>query len=573
MKWISRILILVILWFTFCLVFTASGDFNQDLGRHIKLGEIILNDLKIPKTNTFSYTHPQFPFSNHHWLSEVIYYLIATAFGKSVLLYLKVMLILTSAYLVIKTAVKKSGSTILSVLSFLMVSPLLLERSDIRPEMFGYLFFSISLSLMFGYPKNKKFIVLLIPVMIAWINIHITFIFGIFILALFAVKIAIPKLLSKQKDFDKKSMILVFAAILSAVINPNGIYGMTYPLNIFKNYGYTIVENQSLFFLNGLMFNPTIRWFTTITPVIVVAFALLLWKKKLTESIVLTVFFIATIYQIRHMPFFIWASVIPLSMAYTSIVPKKIITKQNRLLSGIFLTCIIITLSLFFLTNGYARTFDKSAVFGQKVEEDGKGAADFMLKHNLKGNIFNNFDIGGYAIYRLYPKYKVFVDNRPEAYPAAFFTDTYIPMQYDPELRKKVFDEYDINTIFFSHTDQTPWANEFLASIAADKEWKLVYLDNSMMIMSRGTTLPDVRNNDAYLETRLEESKYYLDKLKLSRALSIFGKSQLATTAYEQAKADNPDSCALNRGNHERYKNSPLAKEAEQIKQNYWYCF
>jgi hypothetical protein len=62
-----------------------------------------------------------------------------------------------------------------------------------------------------------------------------------------------------------------------------------------------------------------------------------------------------------------------------------------------------------------------------------------MIAKNLKGPIFNNFDIGSYLIFRLYNKSlpagrQVFVDGRPEAYPASFFQITYILMQQDPKL-------------------------------------------------------------------------------------------------------------------------------------------
>ncbi|PIP87416.1 hypothetical protein COW81_00305, partial [Candidatus Campbellbacteria bacterium CG22_combo_CG10-13_8_21_14_all_36_13] len=60
------------------------------------------------------------------------------------------------------------------------------------------------------------------------------------------------------------------------------------------------------------------------------------------------------------------------------------------------------------------------------------GAVNFVLENDIQGNMFNNFDIGGYLIYRLYPDRKVFVDNRPEAYPAEFFEKVYKPMQESP---------------------------------------------------------------------------------------------------------------------------------------------
>ena len=56
-------------------------------------------------------------------------------------------------------------------------------------------------------------------------------------------------------------------------------------------------------------------------------------------------------------------------------------------------------------------------------------SAEFFKQNNIKGPVFNNYDIGSYLIYHLYLKEPEFVDNRPEAYSVDFFKKTYIPMQ------------------------------------------------------------------------------------------------------------------------------------------------
>ena len=41
-----------------------------------------------------------------------------------------------------------------------------------------------------------------------------------------------------------------------------------------------------------------------------------------------------------------------------------------------------------------------------------KSAIDFLRANPIRGNMFNNDEIGDYVIYWLYPRYKVFVDGR-----------------------------------------------------------------------------------------------------------------------------------------------------------------
>src|SRR3989338_8322910 len=71
---IKAIVIVLIFILAGTLFFHNFTSVNVDIGRHIKLGEIIWQTKSIPNTNLFSFTAPDYPFVNHHWLSEVIFY-------------------------------------------------------------------------------------------------------------------------------------------------------------------------------------------------------------------------------------------------------------------------------------------------------------------------------------------------------------------------------------------------------------------------------------------------------------------------------------------------------------------
>ena len=114
-----------------------------------------------------------------------------------------------------------------------------------------------------------------------------------------------------------------------------------------------------------------------------------------------------------------------------------------------------------------------------------EGMGEFIQKYKIGGPVFNNYDIGGYLIYYLYPRERVFVDNRPEAYPASFFRDEYIPMQESEEAWQKRLAKYNFQAIFFWWRDYTPWAQTFLKKRLEDPEWRQVYLDEYAVIFIR----------------------------------------------------------------------------------------
>ena len=112
-------------------------------------------------------------------------------------------------------------------------------------------------------------------------------------------------------------------------------------------------------------------------------------------------------------------------------------------------------------------------------------SAEFFKKNGLRGPIFSNYDIGGYLIYHLGGREKVFVDNRQEAFPPDFFRHVYIPMQQDPEVWKKMDEKYGFNIIYFYRHDMTPWGQSFLIDRVKDQQWAPVFVDDYAIIFAR----------------------------------------------------------------------------------------
>lgn len=523
-----------VLFFLFCISFSSSSDFSQDLGRHLKLGEIIWQTRTIPNVNLFSYTNTTFPFINHHWLAEVFSFLLKSLSGLYSLQVLKIILILFSGWVSIKSGLAK-GSRLVVLLVSLFIFPLLLDRLDIRPELFGFLFFVLLLYILF-FQEQKKLYYLAPLILLLWVNIHITFIFGLGLV------------------FLKRNKFLIIFSFLTLLFNPHGIWGVLYPLNIWRNYGYTIAENQNLFFLKSVMLNPLIQYFLLTTPIIFISLFILLARKKYTFFIILLTFFILPFWQIRHMPFFVLAAIPTVSFAFSLVLfglkTNTRFEQYRNILYGIFILLCILFSSVF-IFNTYYQVFDKSKLFGMGFDEPQKHATDFVLKSELKGNLFNNFDIGGYAIYRLFPTYKVFVDNRPEAYPAEFFQNIYIPLQENKELREKIFRQYDIHTVFFSHTDMTPWGRTFMEQILQDPQWKIVFLDDSIIILTDEKKYSDIRLDNRYMAQLVSSQDNYLSLLRLTSILSFMGKSDLSRQAFMKAQNINPASCTIQRATFE----------------------
>lgn len=542
MTFIKPILIFLVFIFLIIGYFHPISSITQDLGRHILTGEIILKTKTVPLTNLYSYTYPEYPFINHHWLSEVIYYFIHSIIGFDGLLLFSTIIVILAFFLMYFFSYKKVNNIIVLGITSLIYIRILFERTDVRPEIFSFLFLSTFIVIL--YKNRQKFTpwIFLLPILeLLWANIHIYFIVGIIVIGLFLIDSFIsnlalnaykifavfpsrfliiikPKILRAENkkifisNLSAFSILLVIflISLFTTLLNPNGLIGALYPMKIFQNYGYSIEENQNIVFLWNYSHKPTIIFFTI---AVVLLFSSLLINIKKTKPIdwLLALFFtILGIAAIRNFPLFVFATFIP----FVNNLSQIKIQSFNKLKSHkeiiILLLLIVIVWQIFSVSS------TKNVGFG--VVKGAKSAIDFYINNSLKGPIFNNFDIGSYLEYRLYPKEKVFVDGRPEAYPVDFFQKTYIPMQENTDLFKQISNKYQFNTIFFSHTDQTPWAQQFLKEIVKNPKWKMVYLDDYIVILLFETEI----NQKIIAKYALTPNNFSFDNIDKNNINSLF---------------------------------------------------
>jgi len=564
---VKKLTLVLVFVFLLSITLTTSTDFSQDLGRHLAIGSIILKTGSVPSTNLFSYTNPAFPFTNHHWLSEVLFSLAFSGAGPAGLMILKVACVAASVYMALRAG-RRYGILVSSFVSLAFI-PLLFERLDVRPELFGYFLFSLVLYILY-FAKGKRAFAVLPPAIALWSNFHISFVFGLFLLSVYAIFH-----FHRAKTGERIWVIVSFAA---ACLNPQGLAGALYPFRIFGNYGYSIVENQNMFFLNSLMLNYHVRYYFLLAPVIAIAFLALLARKRYSLAVLLGVFSVLPVWQLRHLPFFVFAAIPTVTVAAAGIIssmraPFARVRETLREYGFAVFAVLSLGLAVLAASNTLYRIADIDKSFGIGFAEREKGATDFIRKNKLPGNLFNNFDIGGYAIYRLYPDYRVFVDNRPEAYPADFFRDTYIKLQEDDSVRKKVFSRYGIHTVLFTHTDITPWGRTFMEHILKDPKWKLVYADDTAVVFTDEDGYRDIREDKERLAALIKQESDYLSLMRLMSLYLKIQDNDLAGRAFMQATLRNGSSCAVKRILYQNDTDPLRDLKGGNIRSGSWWCF
>lgn len=471
-----------------CCVFFLAHRIDlttADLGRHIKNGELTLQTAAVLKTNFYSYTNEGFPAVNHHWGSGFLFFLIHQWAGFTGLSLFYLILSAATFVLFYDLARRQSGWPCAFVLACLAI-PLLSQRVEIRPEGFSYFFCALFFWILSGWKDSrlKNSWLWALPICeIFWVNTHIYFFFGPWLLGVFLL----------ERPLNRQLLLIFILTCLATLVNPFGIHAALFPAQIFTNYGYKIVENQSVWFLERLKFNiPNLVVFKIVFGVLMASFLAVFIRDR--KNFPLGHFLLALPLSamgwlaLRNFTIFGFFSIPLIAGNIKTFFGGARLAGRRQVFGALILSVLIVSWNLH-------RQKDRNQFslnsWPLGLVDGVNASAEFFLRENIKGPIFNNYDIGGYLIYHLFPKERVFVDNRPEAYPAAFFKEVYIPMQEGYEAWTKAQTKFNFNAIFFSHRDATPWGQKFLIDRVNDLEWAPVFADQFAIIFLKRSAQND----------------------------------------------------------------------------------
>ncbi len=504
-------LVTILLVTTFLLTIKAD-----DIWWHLKTGQYILNMLSLPQENIFSFTSPHHEWLPHEWLSEVVFYWLYHHLGAMGLIAFGIATNAVACALVYKLTVRYSRSPYVSSLITLLAALMMMGNFSLRPYLFGNIFFVATLHAMEEPSAGGRMRPVLMFLLFAgWANFHGSFIIGLALIFLyFAAGLSGRWLSGRGSMRSAKSYLLDFGvALVACVVTPNHVFGLIFPLIYVQkafssnvNYLTNISEWQPAglstplgqmitFYLMfcGFALAGSRRSPKPIHIGLLVAFATFAYSSIRNIPLLGIA---ATPVLARHLPTALgraWRAITSRTKLYelSERLHDRSISLDRRS-RGLFLPSIAAALLavVFMLPasfpasytsiTGVARLSDLSPHF-----YPGK-LMDKLAEQNGDLRVFNYFNWGGAFIWRLYPRTKVFIDQRNDCYPMQIFRDYFAVHRLERDWRQ-VLDRWKIDVVAY------PGHSRLSEALREEKNWKVTYDGDDGVLFERTSGVNDTR--------------------------------------------------------------------------------
>jgi hypothetical protein len=205
----------------------ADGDTNW----HVATGRWILAHGGVPATDPFSFTAIGYRWVTHEWLTEVLMALAYNGGGWSGVMVLTAAAAAASTALMAAELRRRLGAFSVVVCLGLALA-VLLPHLLARPHLITLpLLIVWTVQLLEARREDRTPPLWLLPLMALWANLHGSFIFGLAFACVFALE-AFLAARGRRLAVAAKWGAFLIAATLMALITPNGVAGLTYPVYV-----------------------------------------------------------------------------------------------------------------------------------------------------------------------------------------------------------------------------------------------------------------------------------------------------------------------------------------------------
>ncbi len=452
---------------------------DLDIWWHLKVGDWIVQHLAVPHKGLFSWTAADRPWVAYSWGYEVLMSRAYAWFGLLGIGLYGTLLTLGVAYSIYWALRRLSGRFWLAcILSVIACSAFLFNLMP-RPVFFSMMLFCVTLTLVLEAHRSARVQLLywLPLVFVLWANLHIQFIYGLFLVGLLTAVNLSQRLLARwgwtppwllPPALPAGTLVALFAAcIIATCIGPNSfhLYQVIFHYARAKTAYLMIMELQPLTFR---AYSHYVQLLLTATAFFMVG------RQSKVDPFKLALLAIASAVAFRTMRD-AWFICIPAAACIADCAAGDAEPEpQETWLEKLGVATAVALLLLLFAgsTDFNSRGLD-GAISGFLPVD----AANYLRRHPAPGPLYNTLDWGGFLIWYM-PDYPVAIDGRTDLYgdelEQRFFTTANGAPSYatDPYLNQA-------GVVILQNS------SNLVSFLEADPRFQLVYEDPLAVVFTR----------------------------------------------------------------------------------------
>lgn len=356
---------------------------DPDTWWHLKTGDLILKAFSIPRTDPFSYTIAGRPWVSFEWLSQTFFAAAFAAGGAACLMGLKALVIGAACVLFFRL-----GRAGLWAGLLLCGAAWSSGSYTERPHIFDPLLLGLLLNWLEDGIAQRRQVVRILALHALWANLH----GGAALLGVFAVGL--------KAAADRRSaaawLKLALGCAAAMALNPHGarIFSQLFQTLTFPGRE-SIVEWQPL----GSLMNRHGPFFA-----LALAAACASWREELALCLLGAALGCMAAWAVRYLPLFEFSACALAARALERRLPGHLDWRR---------ACVVFAAAILAIS---ARELPR----GVGLREFPESAAAFLDRAGVGGRMFNEYNLGGYLIWKCFPRRPVFIDGRNAEYGADF---------------------------------------------------------------------------------------------------------------------------------------------------------
>ncbi|MGD2067429.1 MAG: hypothetical protein PVI57_01990 [Gemmatimonadota bacterium] len=447
---------------------TLHPAVDPDLFARVAVGRLVEMSGGVVKQDPFAFTPRLDQWVDHEWLAGVVFYRVARWGGDAALLALALTMMGTTVGLLVR-AQEELGRASAAWSLLTLVPAVGIWISVVRSRTFTFLFVAILLLVLVRWHNGRRgWIWLLPPCFVLWANLHGGFVAGLGLLGVSALAVSV-----RERRRASPLWLCLGACVLATLVNPFGLDYWTYILAATTRERPMILEWQTM---RGWQIGIVVVLLLTFVggawrsgegrrpPAEAWAMAgVSLWAAIDSQRLLNFLLVVLCVYGAGPYRAVVGGLVGPLSQPWR--VALRRVSAAGALLAMAGLAVVS------------GRNLHRFAGTGLSYEAFPVGAVEWLERRGPGGRVLTHFNHGSFALWRLYPRYRVALDGRyEETYPDETVDMAALALQ--PRLPGHDEALADVDPDFIV-VPEREWADAF------GDGWEVIYEDSAAVLIAR----------------------------------------------------------------------------------------